>query len=86
MAATRMRFTPAEREAFTPGTDVEYLDVTRWYTATVVAIETDPATREQRAQLKRTHALTRSQLAGEHIWSSPKHVRLPQDRRTGKYV
>lgn len=86
MAATRMRFTPAERAAFTPGTDVEYLDVTRWYPATVVDIETDPTTREQRAKLTRTHELTRTQLRGEHIWVSAKHVRLPQAQRTGKYV
>jgi hypothetical protein len=85
MAATRMRFTPAERDAFTPGTEVEYLDVTRWYPATVVDIETDD-TRQQRAKLKRTHPLTRTQLQGEHIWSSPKHVRLPAAARTGKYV
>lgn len=86
MAATRMRFTPAERDAFTPGTTVEYLDVTRWYPGTIVDIETDATTREQRAKLTRNHALTRTQLQGEHIWVSAKHVRLPEGQRTGKYV
>lgn len=77
MGAIRNRFTPAEREAFVAGTEVEYLHGNRWYPGVILpgGVKTD-TTGQQYVALERTHEQTRTMLAGP-FRGYPKHLRTP---------
>jgi len=75
MAAIRRRFTPAEREAFTAGTAVEWLDATNWkpgYVNGPVEIDAEGWQVLSVENQARTGLVRR----GEVIRVNAKHVRL----------
>jgi|HubBroStandDraft_6_1064221.scaffolds.fasta_scaffold2140392_1 hypothetical protein len=77
MGSVRRRFTKAEREAFTPGTSIEWLDSTRWKAGTVkAAIKLDGLGDECLPVTNTTGSRTIS--AGQYVEVSPKHARLPK--------
>lgn len=85
MGGTRKRFTTAELDAFALGAAVEYLNVSRWYPATVAGEPRTDAVGEQYIELERNHELTKTMLTGT-VRGYAKRVRLPEGQRTGAYV
>jgi hypothetical protein len=78
MGSYRQRFTPAEREAFTVGTEVEWLNATTWKPGRVHAAITtgdgfDPRQQEIKVENRATTGHTR---LGEVVTCLPKHVRI----------
>lgn len=89
MAATRRRFTPAEREQFTAGTAVEWLDASHWKPGLVAAPPSPGIERDSDGQetlgivnLARTGFVR----YGEVTRVLPKHVRVPGCPGHGEYT
>lgn len=84
MGAFRLRFTPAEREAFTVGVEVQWLDATRWKSGVIagpVEVETGLGTDPNRPQflipVENKTAGRGFVRLGEVVKVMPKHVRVP---------
>lgn len=81
MGAVRKRFTPAEREAFTVGTVVEWLNSSTWRPGVIhdATIKTCEYTGGQYlAAVQDTGSSTRTFKSGTVVQGYPKHVRLPR--------
>ena len=80
MGSYRLRFTPQEREAFTPGTEVQWLNATTWKRGVIEGpIDADMgAGADQRQQVipVRNHDGGLFVKVGEVLNILPKHVRL----------
>ena len=74
----RKKFKPAEREAFTPGAEVEWLNGSTWRTGVIrpgATIQTD-SIGLQYIEITDTGKATRTITPGGMIWGSPGHLRL----------
>lgn len=79
MGARRARFTKDERAVFTPGTEIEFLNGTRWRPARVAGgFETDSIGGEFVGITVPGVPMARR--------GYPKGIRLPEEVRAGRYV
>lgn len=77
--AVRKRFTPAEREAYTPGTAVLWLDGSHWKAGVIAdgaAIETNDGWQE--IKVVNEAPTTRTISRGQVVTPGAGHLRLPQ--------
>lgn len=76
--AVRQRFKREEREAFTVGRAVEWLNGSHWQPGEILGpIEQHPVHGWWRVPLKHTGKTTRTVSNGQYITGSPGAVRLP---------
>lgn len=73
----RLRFKPAERAAFTEGTAVEWLDVTRWRTGVIDGPIWVSSGDYQCIPVKDTGPKTATMTPGRIVHPNAGHVRLP---------
>jgi hypothetical protein len=73
----RKRFKPAEREAFTVGTAVEWCNGAHWKPGTVVGPIGTDSTGLAYVPVRNDAADTRTISKGEVVWGYPGHVRMP---------
>jgi hypothetical protein len=76
MGAIRLRFTPAEREAFKVGTAVEWLDASHWKPGVISGIPVRQPRSGQWVISVENRARTGFVRYGESVNIPPKHVRL----------
>jgi hypothetical protein len=73
------RFKPAERDAFTVGTAIEWRNVSHWHPGTIVS-EPEQDTFGDWYVGVENHATTRTVSKGQYVRGYPKSVRLPADK------
>ena len=72
----RTKFKAAEREAFTPGTKVEWRNGSHWHPGTVKGEVQVGASGWQSIEVE-NHATTRTCHKGQVIHAGPTYIRLP---------
>lgn len=78
--AVRKRFKPAERAAFTKGTEIEWLNSSTWRPGRILTgeVKTHSYGGSQYVELVDTGKTTRTMSPGQLIWGTPGGVRLPE--------
>lgn len=73
----RKRFNPAERDAFTPGMPVEWLNGAHWKPGTVTGAIAKDSIGSAYVPVRNDGETTRTVSKGAEIWGTPGRVRLP---------